>query len=358
MIDILTNRIQNHLLTKQDTLSLEIVVSHMLCMQAQDWNQHLRAIASRCWCTQEDIIQAYNDGLVVRTWTQRGTIHVVASQDVVWINRLCASKTIPWFQKRRAFLWISESTIEQAAHYVEELLHTWPQHRKTIGEYLVQKWISMQTGRLYHILCYAGTLWIIVQWPVMDWEQAFVLTSQWIHNAKEFDSDSDAVRELCLRYFTSHGPATLEDLQRWSGLGKTILKQWVIDCGKDLKSFDKGGNIYYHTLLWNKDSIQKNDRVHFLAWFDERLLWYKNRSATVHGDHLNKIDVSRNGIFKPTVMIDGETVGIWTVKNKAKASEITVVPFQPLHTTQIEFLHHAIISYQQYINKSITLIIL
>ncbi|USN56938.1 MAG: winged helix DNA-binding domain-containing protein [Candidatus Peribacteria bacterium] len=43
------------------------------------------------------------------------------------------------------------------------------------------------------------------------------MSKQWIKNPKIY-SKEESLRELCLRYFTSHGPATLEDLQRWSGL--------------------------------------------------------------------------------------------------------------------------------------------
>ena len=51
----------------------------------------------------------------------------------------------------------------------------------------------------------------------MDREQAFVLTSQWIKNPQIL-TESESITTLCLRYFASHGPATVEDLQRWSGL--------------------------------------------------------------------------------------------------------------------------------------------
>jgi len=47
-ISILSQRLQNQLLLSHDFHNPEQVVKHMLCMQAQDFTQHLRAIASRC----------------------------------------------------------------------------------------------------------------------------------------------------------------------------------------------------------------------------------------------------------------------------------------------------------------------
>lgn len=357
MIQIVSSRLQNHLLIQQDKMLPHEVVQHLLCIQSQDRNQHLRAIASRSWCTQEDIIQAYNDGLVVRNWTQRGTIHVVAAEDVVWMTKLCATKTLSSFTKRKEYLGIDNNQYDAALDYLIQYLSSWPKVRKDIWSHLTQSWIDIKSWLLYNILCFAGSSGLIVQWPLINWEQAFVLTSQWIKKPKTFNSDAEAVRELCLRYFSSHGPASIEDLQRWSGLGKTILKQWIIDCGEDVKWFEQDSNTYYYISSWDKDSVQTDIISHFLAWFDERLLWYKNRNATVHTDHLNKIDVSRNGVFKPTIMIDGITIGIWSIKHKAKFSEITITWFDTLTTSQIWLLQQAVIKYSQYIAKEVKLII-
>lgn len=380
MIDILSTRLHNHLLWYHDSTLPHGVVQHFLCIQSQDRNQHLRAIASRAWCSQDDIIRAYNDWLIVRNWTQRGTIHVVASVDVVWMTKLCATKTLSSFTRRKEYLGIDDNQYDRALKHLQDYLISGPKLRKDIGAYLAQSWIDVKSGLLYNILCFAGSSGLVVQWPIINGEQAFVLTSSWIKNSKRIDSDTEAVRELCLRYFSSHGPATIEDLQRWSGLGKTVLKQGIADCGEELQSFEYEGKVYYTSASsWAKRSgaegsqkklwdvsmplrstqhdapLSKNLTVHFLAWFDERLLGYKDRSATVHTDHLNRIDVSRNGVFKPTVMIDGETIGIWSIKHKAKVSEITVTWFDKLSDSVIELLQQAVSEYSQYIAKEVKL---
>jgi hypothetical protein len=53
----------------------------MLCLQSQDFKQAKRAIASRCGCGIQEIEDAYNTGQIVRTRTQRGTIHTVSAED-------------------------------------------------------------------------------------------------------------------------------------------------------------------------------------------------------------------------------------------------------------------------------------
>lgn len=355
MKHIRLERLSQQLLSDHKYHTPDQVVAHMLCMQSQDRNQHLRAIASRAWCTKDDILQAYNKGQIVRTWTQRGTIHVVNAKDVQWMTKLCATKTLSSFTKRKEYLDINDHQYDLALWYLQEYLSSWPKLRKDIGLYLEQSWISIQSGLLYNILCYAGSSGLIVQWPIIDEKQAFVLTSQRIKNTTIL-SDTDAVRELCLRYFTSHGPATIEDLQRWSGLGKTLLKQWIIDCGEELQHYEDDWIIYYSSPTKNLDISLPT--AHFLAGFDERLLGYKNRSATVDHSHLNKIDVARNGIFKPTVMVDGNTIGIWWVQHKAKISEVTITPFAPFTSETILLLEQEIQYYAKYLAKPVSLIIL
>lgn len=352
---IRTERLSQQLLSDHIYHMPDQVVSHMLCMQSQDRNQHLRAIASRAWCTKDDVLQAYNDGKIVRNWTQRGTIHVVNTQDVQWMTKLCATKILSSFTKRKEYLGINDHQYDLALWYLQEYLSSWPKLRKDIWLYLEQSGINIQSGLLYNILCYAGSSWLIVQWPIIDEKQAFVLTSQRIKTTRTL-SDTDAVRELCLRYFSSHGPATIEDLQRWSGLGKTILKQWIIYCGKDLQHYDINWTVYYSSPSKNLDISFPT--AHFIAGFDERLLWYKNRSATVDHDHLNKIDIARNGIFKPTVMIDGNTIGTWSIQHKAKISEITITPFDSLTSESILLLEKEVQYYWKYIAKPINLTIL
>ena len=344
MRDILAHRLSAHLLDWSAYGPYE-VVKHMLCMQAQDLTQNKRAIASRAWCSHDAIVASFNAWEIVRTWTQRGTIHTVAAQDAWRMVTLCASKTLWWFKKRRAYLGITEEIAERSVELIRAYLSDWPKTRSLIGLYLTESWIPMQPNWIYHLLCFAGTLWVTVQWPVVGWEQAFVLTEQWIPSPTVL-SEEEALRELCLRYFSSHGPATIEDLQRRSGLWKTQIKQWIAACGKVLSSEDR----YYFSSEQQKWETSL-PVVHFLAWFDERLLGYKDRTATLAVEHHTWVDVSRNGVFKPTVMVHGKTLGVWSVNHKSKSSEITITPFETMDLPTKELLSKHIGKYQKYLAK-------
>jgi hypothetical protein len=54
-------------------------------------------------------------------------------------------------------------------------------------------------------------------------------------------------------------------------------------------------------------------------------------------------------------MINGETIGIWSIKHKSKISEVTVTGFEPLTADQQLAIQSAITNYQKYLAKQICL---
>lgn len=349
MTDIIQYRLYNQRLWAHSCSNPVDIVRHMLCMQAQDFTQAKRAIASRCGCSQEDVEQAFNSWQLVRTWTQRGTIHVVSAEDAWWMTRLCASKTLWWFKKRREYLGIKDTQIDEMLEALPLLLIHGPMSRKAIATALSTQGFDLSENKPYHLMCYAGTLWITVQWPIINWEHRFVLSSQWIKNPKKLTEEA-SLKELCLRYFASHGPATVQDLQWRSGIGKTQINQGISLCGDELIQQEIDGKTYYF-----KDSRVAQlsvSRVHFLAGFDEFLLGYKDRTATLDLDHHKLVDKARNGVFKPTVMMGGKTVGIWSMKEKIKHCEVMINFFDEYDIPKKE-LERWVKEFERYMGKEI-----
>jgi len=71
--------------------------------------------------------------------------------------------------------------------------------------------------------------------------------------------------------------------------------------------------------------------VLLLAGFDEYLLGYKDRSLQALREHQQKIVPGSNGMFMPTVLLDGMVTGIW--KREIKSTK------QP--SVQLRFEHFA-----------------
>jgi len=70
--------------------------------------------------------------------------------------------------------------------------------------------------------------------------------------------------------------------------------------------------------------------VYLLPGFDEFLLGYKERSAVLSAERVQKIVPGNNGVFLPMIVVAGQVEGTWKRILNKKAVEITLHPFAPL----------------------------
>jgi hypothetical protein len=118
----------------------------------------------------------------------------------------------------------------------------------------------------------------------------------------------EALGEFALRYFTSHGPATVRDLAWWASLTLTEARAGLALVRDRLDAFDVDGNEY----LLAPGLTPAPDGVVLLPGFDEYLLGYHGRSAALAAEHSEIIVPGKNGMFKPTIVVNGEVVGTWS----------------------------------------------
>ena len=73
--------------------------------------------------------------------------------------------------------------------------------------------LNADPHRGYHMLFYLAQTGVVCMGP----DDSYVLVDEWIKTSRELVRDA-ALGELALRYYRSHGPATVADLQRWGKL--------------------------------------------------------------------------------------------------------------------------------------------
>jgi hypothetical protein len=67
--------------------------------------------------------------------------------------------------------------------------------------------------------------------------------------------------------------------------------------------------------------------IHALPGFDEFLLGYQDRSASLADEHAQAIVPGSNGMFLPTIVADGRVIGTWRRKRSGAGWTVTPVPF-------------------------------
>jgi hypothetical protein len=308
-------------------------VRWMTATQAQDYASAVLAIALRTQSgSRSDVHAALDNGSVVRSWPMRGTLHFVAAEDLSWMLALTAERSLATSEKYRAQLGLELSSVEQAREIAIEnleggrglsradLLALWQKAGQNVKEH---------GYRLIWHLAQTQTLCLGPTGPGPTNEQHFVLFDEWITKSRQLERD-EAVGEWALRYFRSHGPATVKDFTWWTQLKAADVKIAVAIAAPQLERIVVDDVTYYldpQTLASLTALRQKARDVFLLPAFDEYLLGYQTRTAVLPKEFASRIVPGGNGVFLPTVISDGEVVGTWKRVGTGTKRIVTAVAF-------------------------------
>lgn len=87
----------------------------MTAVQGQDFPGAVTSVALRtAGRRREDVLAALDAGAVVRSWPMRGTLHLVAAEDLPWMLELLGPRALARLAGRRANLGLTEADAEGA----------------------------------------------------------------------------------------------------------------------------------------------------------------------------------------------------------------------------------------------------
>ncbi len=311
-------------------------VRAMTAMQAQDYKGALTSVALRTNAGSiRDVEAALDAGDVVRSWPMRGTLHVVAAEDLGWMLDLLSGRILASAPGRQAQLGIDAALLDQARQLAVTALTEAGQLRRAD---LIASWerngVSTTGQRGYHLLWYLAQTGVVCFGPVQDGEQLIVLVDDWIPHPRRLGRE-EALGELARRYFSSHGPATAKDFARWANLVMADVRTGIELARPDLVRIEVGGVEvggveYFMDPLTPEllDGCRAAARgVFLLPGFDEFMLGYADRSAMLPAEFANRIVPGGNGVFRPTIVSDGQVVGTWTHTGRGLKQTIASTPF-------------------------------
>lgn len=304
----------------------EDVVRHMGALQAQDYAGAKWSIALRMSdATERDIEQAVRDRTIVRSWPQRGTIHFVAPEELRWRLMLTTPRILANAQQRHNNLGLTQTDFTQARELVYAALQGDKQlSRPNMMRVLEDGGITTAGQRGYHILWYLAQTAHICFGPLIGKQASFALLDDWVPAAIELSRD-EALRCLATKYFLSHGPASLKDFAWWSGLTMAEARQALTYALPGLESVVVSDTTYY---LAPGLEPAEGPSAYLLPGFDEYSLGYTDRSAILAAEHAPKTVPGGNGMFKPTIVLDGQVVGTWQRSAKKSQPEPLLSPFE------------------------------
>ena len=289
------------------------------------------------------------DGGIVRTHPMRDTWHFVAAVDIRWLLTLMAPRRIasnaPWYHR----LELDDATFAKSNAVFAQTLRGGKQlTRHELAAALGQAGISTEGLRLTFLLHRAELEGVIASGARRGKQFTFALLDELVPVSKTLERD-EALAELARRYFTSRGPATLQDFMWWSGLTAADARAGLEMVKSQFIQEAIGGQAY-----WLSPSTPTAKAVepsaYLLPPYDEYTVAYKDRSAVLDPVYTQQAKYA----ISPTIAVDGQIVGTWKRTLKKDAVVITPSPFTALSEAQNQAIAAAAERYSRFVGKSMT----
>lgn len=305
---MLAERLSAQLLSGEKARTSVQVVERLLAVQAQDFRgMHLAIRARTTGLGASDLDRALDEGELLVTWANRGTLHLIGAEDYLWLHALTTPQLATGNATRLGQEGVSPEQADRGVRAVKKALGDGPRTRAQLKEVLQSADVPVAGQALVHVLLLTTLRGVCVRGPVVGREQAFVLVRDWLPKAKRADRVV-ALAELGRRYLASHAPANERDLARWAGIT-------LGDARKALAG--RGGPPVPEARL---------PPPTLLGAFDEVLMGWESRDLVLDGNHPV---VTMNGIFKPIALVRGKAVATWSLPR----GKVNLDPFAPLPTS-------------------------
>lgn len=319
-------RMQAQRLTDPIKSSVVDVVRQMVGLQAQDARMTRLLVRPRSeGVVAASVDQACQDASVVRTWAMRGTLHMVAAEDMRWLVALLGSTFIARGRPRRRQLGLSDDLCEAATDVMPELLAGRQLSRSALVQEVQTRGVSLPGGQAHaHLVAYAAMRGVICRGPDRGDGPTYALVDEWVTAGRTLGPD-ESLAELARRYLTAHGPATVADLGAWSGLTVRQARR-AIDLVAD--EFEETTTV--DGTAWLHPDRQPPARARaalLLGHFDPYLLGYRNRAFALEPAFAKRVQAG-GGFIQPTVIVDGQVGGTW---HKRREREEVIIDVEPFH---------------------------
>jgi hypothetical protein len=311
------------LLRRRRASALE-AVEHLVGLQAQLPNPPYVGLWSRLEdFAHDELTRLLYDRSVVRSSVLRGTQHLVSAADFRWLRPLMQ----PVLDRTRRAAWgrVTEGLdLAELAAVSRSLLAGRTLTRTELRERLAEHWPERDSNALAWSV--QALVPLVHTPPSGIWGKGgatpFTLAEEWLG---EPVTGAPSPEGMIRRYLAAFGPATVKDIQQWSGL--TRLRAVVREL--PLRTLrDEAGQELYDLPDAPLPDPETPAPVRFLPEFDNLMIAYADRSRLMD-DGARKRVFFANGLVAATVLVDGFVRGVWTVDRRPGAATLTIELFAP-----------------------------
>src|SRR5437660_2439908 len=335
-LDIAHQRLHNQLIARHTFENPSDVVQWLGAVQAQDFAGAKWALGLRIeGTTDESIEQAFADGTILRTHVMRPTWHFVAPADIRWMLTLTAPRVNALNASYYRKLALDDAVFMRSNALLAKALQGGKQlTRAELVSVLKQSGIATDDLGFVYLLGRAELDGVVCSGARRGKQFTYALLEERVPQARTFERD-EALAEFARRYFTSHGPATLQDFVWWSGLAVADARAGL-DMVKSQLMHEVVGGADRQTYWFSPSAPPAPpaqvlpQTAYLLPNFDEYTVGYTDRSAVFDSSHTDKLDAWGSTLLGYTMVLDGQVIGTWKRTLTKNSVVIEATPFTPL----------------------------
>lgn len=296
------------LLLERSDLSSTTVIERLCGIQAQEPQAPYVGLWSRLERHDpHELSGLIADRQAVRGSLMRCTVHLVSACDWQWLWPTVQPVLARAFRSSPFSKRIGGIDVQELAEVGRALLAEQPRTRAELAELLGPDWPEADAMSL----TYAATLLtpVIQPPPRALWRQPgqarWAASEGWLGAAVEQHAQ---LQRLVSRYLAAFGPATVQDIQAWSGLSRL----GEVTSGMDLvRLTDTRGRELLDLPGAPLPDPQTPAPVRFLAPFDNVLLGHADRTRII--DPATREVLNRDRLMR-AFLVDGFVAGAWSVE--------------------------------------------
>ena len=327
--------LERQLLLRRWEMSSLQAIEHLVGLQAQTPHTWYVGLWTRLAnCRADDVANLLKERQVVRIALMRSTIHLVTGSDALALRPLVQPVIDRSMNGNfgRHLTGLNRDALIAAGR---EVIDRQPRTFSELGRVLAQRWPDRDEASLAQAI----RAWVpLAQVPPRGiWgasgPAAHASLETWL--GKELRRGYP-VTEMIVRYLAAFGPASVRDMQTWSGL--TRLSEVVERLRPRVLMFrDEHGVELFDLPDAPRPDPDTPAPARFLYDFDNLLLSHADRTRVItDGYHQQNFDV--HGPMPRIVLLDGFTAGTWTLATQRGTATLMIRPFQKLSTEDADAL--------------------
>ncbi len=273
----------------------------------------------------EELSELISARRAVRAPLMRATLHLVTASDFLALRPVIQAVL------ERSFAGspfdIDGIDAPELLEAGRSLLTERPLTRPELGAGLARRWPDHDPSALAQAITY---LVPVVQVPPRGlWGTSgaarWATAEQWLDRTPGAGGSRE---DVVLRYLAAFGPATVRDIQTWSGL--TRLAEVVEGLRPQLLTFrdERGGELFDLPEGPRPDPTTPAP-PRFLPEYDNLLLSYADRTRFIEGGQAVPLPPGL-GARSGTLLVDGVVRGTWTIRRRAASATLHIEPFDRL----------------------------